>query len=168
MNKPTILLLIVVIAAVMIAGCTTPQPEPQPVPAIVPPTAVVTTPAPPTVPAQLTGTWIVTKMAIRDGTAITYPTTRITLKISTDGTVSGNSGCNNYNGPFTLIGETTPKGKGISIGPLTSTKMFCQAYANQETMYLNILEKAVAYNGDGNQLSITATTGDVLIYQVPA
>jgi hypothetical protein len=35
-------------------------------------------------------------------------------------------------------------------------------------MYMTILEKAMAYNVNGNQLSITATTGDVLIYQTPA
>jgi heat shock protein HslJ len=108
-------------------------------------------------------------MGIQDGTAVIRPdSAEITLTFSTDGTVSGNGGCNNYNGPFTLSGEATPKGKGISIGPLSSTKMFCQAYSEQETTYLNILQKAMAYTMDGNQLSITATTGDVLIYQTPA
>ena len=169
MKKITILLLILVIAAVMMAGCTTPQPAPQPAPATLPPTVVVTTPAPPAVPAQLAGNWVVTTMGIQDGTTVIRPdSTDITLTFFADGTVAGNGGCNNYNGPFTLSGETTPKGKGISIGPLASTKMFCQAYSSQETMYLNILQKAMAYNVDGNQLSITATTGDVLIYQTPA
>jgi heat shock protein HslJ len=107
-------------------------------------------------------------MGIQDGTAVTNPTTQITLMFNADGTVAGNGGCNNYNGPFTLTGATTPKGNGISVGPLVSTKMFCQATSGQETTYLNILGKAMAYNVDGNQLSITATTGDVLIYQVPA
>jgi heat shock protein HslJ len=108
-------------------------------------------------------------MGIQDGTAVIKPqSSDITLSFSADGTVSGNGGCNNYNGPFTLTGQTTPKGNGISIGPLVSTKMFCQEYSDQETTYLNILQKAAAYNVDGVQLSITASTGDVLIYQKPA
>jgi heat shock protein HslJ len=107
-------------------------------------------------------------MGIQDGTAVTDATTEITLKFSDGGTLSGNGGCNNYNGPFTLSGETTSKGKGITIGPLVSTKMFCQEFSSQETTYLNILQKAMAYNVNGDQLSITATTGDVLIYQTPS
>ncbi|MDO9550527.1 MAG: META domain-containing protein [Methanoregula sp.] len=169
MRKFLVLLAFLVIAAVMITGCTTPQPAPQPAPATLPPTTVVMTPAPtPALPAQLAGNWIVTSMGIQDGTAVIKPqSSDITLSFA-DGTVSGNGGCNNYNGPFTLTGQTTPKGNGISIGPLVSTKMFCQEYSDQETMYLNILQKAAAYNVDGVQLSITASTGDVLIYQKPA
>lgn len=170
MKKLLISLVVLVIAAVMIAGCTTSQPAPQPVPtlATMPPTVVVTTAALPTLPTQLAGEWIVTSMGIQDGTAIMTPSSNdITLSFFADGTVAGNGGCNNYNGPFTLTGQTSSKGKGISIGPLVSTKMYCQDFSNQETTYMNILQKATAYNVDGVQLSITATTGDVLIYQRP-
>lgn len=171
MKKTTILFLIFVIAAVMITGCTSTPPtvaqQPTTV-ATMPPTVVVTTPATPAVPVQLAGNWVVTRLGIQDGTAVINPTTQITLTFSPDGTLYGNGGCNNYNGPFTLTGATTPKGMGISIGPLVSTKKVCEYYSQQETMYLNILGKAMAYNVDGNQLSITATTGDVLIYQTPA
>ena len=170
MRKLLILMVCLVIASIMITGCTNTKPAPQPVtvPPTLPPTVVVTTAATPAVPTQLAGNWIVTKMGIQDGTAVTTPTTQITLTVLTDGTLNGNGGCNNYNGPFTVTGVTTPKGKGISIGPLVSTKKYCQDYSNQETMYLNILQKAMAYNVDGVQLSITATTGDVLMYQRPA
>ena len=170
MNKTTVLLLIFVIAAIMTAGCTTQTPAPQPAPATLPPTVVVTTiPSPPAVPAQLAGTWVVTTMGVQDGTAVIRPdSSDITLTFFADGTVAGNGGCNNYNGPFTLTGVTTPKGNGISIGPFASTKMFCQAYSSQETMYLNILHKAMAYTVNGNQLTLTASTGDVLVYQTSA
>jgi heat shock protein HslJ len=171
MRKLLVTVAFLVIATVLIAGCTTPQPAPQPV-TTVPATAIITTPstpATPAVPAELAGKWVVTKMGIQDGTAVIKPDSgEITLTFFADGTVAGNGGCNNYNGPFVLSSETTPKGKGISIGPLVSTKMFCQEYSSQETTYLNILQKAMAYNVNGNQLSITATTGDVLIYQTPA
>jgi heat shock protein HslJ len=169
MRKFLVSLAFLVIVAVLIAGCTTPQPVPQPAPVTIPLTVVVTTPAPPAVPAQLAGNWIVTSMGIQDGGAVIKPASSdITLSFSADGTIAGNGGCNNYNGQYTLTGVTTSIGNGISVGPLTSTKMFCQQYSDQETTYLNILQKAAAYNVDGNQLSITATTGDVLIYQRPA
>lgn len=165
MRKFLPILAFLVIAAVIIAGCTTPQPTPTPAPATSVPTAVVTTSPPQAMPPELAGNWIGTKMGIQDGTTVLNPTTEITLTFYTDGTVAGNGGCNNYNGQYILTGETTLKGKGMSIGSLGSTKMFCQEYSNQETMYLNILQKAMAYNVDNNQLSITASTGDVLIYQ---
>jgi heat shock protein HslJ len=36
-----------------------------------------------------------------------------------DGTLSGNAGCNEYSGPYTVTGNQ------IKIGPLTSTMMAC-------------------------------------------
>lgn len=168
MRKSLVFLAFLVIAAALIAGCTTPaKPAPQPTLATQPPTVMVTTVATPAVPAQLARNWVITSMGIQDGSAVINPAAKITLTIATDGTLSGNGGCNNYNGPFTLSGTTTPKGQGISVGPLVSTKMYCTDYSSQETTYLNILQKAMAYNINGNQLSITASTGDVLIYQTP-
>jgi heat shock protein HslJ len=170
MKKITILLFIMVIAAVILAGCTTPKSAPQPVtvPATLPPTVVVATPAPPVLPAQLTRNWVVTTMAIQDGTAITYPTTEISLTFNPDGSFTGYDGCNNYFGSATLTGTTTPKGNGMTLSNIASSKKYCESLAQQETMYLAILGKTMAYNVNGNQLSMTATTGDVLIYQTPA
>jgi heat shock protein HslJ len=170
MRKFLVLLAFLVIAAVIIAGCTTPKPTPQPVttPATLPPTAVVTTTsAPPAMPAQLTRNWVLTTMAIQDGTAVTHPTTEISLTFNPDGSLTGYDGCNNYFGSTTLTGITTPKGNGMTISNIASSKKYCETLAQQETMYLSILGKTMAYNVNGNQLSMTATTGDVLIYQTP-
>jgi heat shock protein HslJ len=169
MKKITILLFIFVIAAVIIAGCTTPKPTLQPVtaPATLPPTVVVTTPLPPALPAQLTRNWVLTTMGVQDGTGITHPTTEISLTFNPDGSLTGYDGCNNYFGSTTLTGITTPKGNGMTISNIASSKKYCETLAQQETMYLAILGKTMAYNVNGNQLSMTATTGDVLIYQTP-
>ena len=169
MRKFLVLVIFFVIAAVLITGCTTPQSAQKTTPATLPPTVVVsTTPAQPTVPVQLTGNWVLTTMGIQDGTAVTHPTTQITLTFNPDGTLTGYDGCNNYFASFTLTGMTTPKGNGMTISNVGSSKKYCQTLAQQETMYLTILGKVMAYNADGNQLSMTATTGDVLIYQTPA
>jgi heat shock protein HslJ len=107
-------------------------------------------------------------MGIQGGTVVIDPTTDITLTVAADGTLSGYGGCNNYNGPYTVTGKTTEKGYGITIGPLISTQKYCEIYSRQETMYLDILGKSMAYSVNGNKLSITATTGDALIYQTQA
>ena len=168
MKKIAILLFIFIIAAVIIAGCTTPTPAPQPAPATLPPTVIVTaTPAPSALPAQLTRNWVLTTMAIQDGTGVTHPTTEISLTFNPDGSLTGYDGCNNYFGSSTLTGMTTPKGNGMTISNIASSKKYCETLAQQETVYLAILGKTMAYNVDGNQLSMTATTGDVLIYQTP-
>ncbi|MHB8165138.1 MAG: META domain-containing protein [Methanoregula sp.] len=169
MRKLVVLLAFLVIAAVMITGCTSTQPAAQPTPATLPPTVVVTTPAAtPAVPAPLAGDWIVTRMGVQDGTAVTTPITQISLTFMSDGTLTGYDGCNNYYASYAFTGQTTPKGQGISINNVSSSKKYCSTLANQETMYLNILGNVMAYNVDGVQLSMTASTGDVLIYQRPA
>lgn len=167
MRKFLVLITFLVIAAVVITGCTTPKPAPQPVPvpATLTPAVIVTTPAPPTVPVQLTRYWVLTTMGIQDGTAVTHPTTEISLTFNSDGSLTGYDGCNNYFGSFTLTGMTTPKGNGMTISNIASSKKYCETLAQQEAMYLAILGKTMAYNVNGNQLSMTATNGDVLIYQ---
>ncbi len=161
----TSLFLAFVIVTVIVAGCTSPKPVLQPTVTPTPVTPVATTPAQPVVPPALTQNWIVTTMGIQDGTAIANPTAQISLTFNQDGTLAGYGGCNNYNGPFTVTGQTTPKGIGLMVGPLVSTKRYCETYSQQENMYLAILQKAMAYNVDGNQLSITDQTGNVLVYQ---
>jgi heat shock protein HslJ len=167
MRKFLVSLVFFVIAAVMIAGCTTSQPAPAPVPATMPPTAVVTTPAPPLMPPELAGNWILTTIALYGAGSITYPTTDISLNFQADGTLTGYDGCNNYYATYIPTGMTTPKGKGMTISDISMSKKYCATLAEQETTYINVLGKVMAYNVNGNQLSMTATTGDVLIYQTP-
>jgi heat shock protein HslJ len=164
----TSLFLVFVVVTVIVAGCTSPQPVPQPTVTPTPVQPVATTPAPPAVPVALTKNWIVTTMGIQDGTAIANPTAQISLTFNQDWTLAGYGGCNNYNGPFTITGQTTPKGTGLTVGPLVSTMKYCEAYSSQETTYLAILQNAVAYVVDGNQLTITDKTGNVLVYQTQA
>lgn len=159
-----VLLLILVVACTGCTGTTKAPATPVQTPAPVTPA----TTAAPALPAMLAGSWQLTTMAIQGGTAITYPTTAITLSFNADGTIFGNGGCNNYNGPYVLTGATTPKGSGITIGPLASTKMYCQTTSAQESTYLEILGKTAAYVVDGTQLTLTASDGNVLIYQRPS
>jgi len=158
---------LILILAAACAGCTGTTTAPATT-VTTPAPVVVTTAAAPALPAMLAGSWQLTTMAVQGGTAVTYPTAAITLTFNSDGTVFGNGGCNNYNGPYVLTGATTAKGNGIAIGPLSSTKMNCQTTSSQENTYLGILEKAMAYDVDSTQLTLTASDGNVLIYQRPS
>jgi len=44
------------------------------------------------------GKWILTTMAIQEGTVPLQPTTEITLVFNADGSLTGYGGCNNYFG----------------------------------------------------------------------
>jgi len=84
-------------------------------------------------PALTGGDWIVEDIA----GARVVDSTRVSLKFSNDGKLSGSGGCNNYNGAYTLNGDE------ISIGPIASTKKACPpAIMNQETRFFGILQGA--------------------------
>jgi heat shock protein HslJ len=104
-------------------------------------------------------------MGIRGGTVTLTPTVEISLVLNPDGTMSGYDGCNNYFGSAKVTGTTTGSGSGLTLGPIGSTKKYCSAVAEQERQYLNILGKTTAYAVDGGSLTLTATTGDVLVFQ---
>jgi heat shock protein HslJ len=170
MKVLTMGVIIIAILAVVFAGCTSQQ---QTSPATVTPVVtsqpvLPTTTAPPALPSDLAGNWQLTLMGIQGGSAVTVPTTAITLAFGSDVNVSGNGGCNNYFGPYALTGVTTTKGNGVTIGPLGSTKMYCSTTSQQESTYLAILQDTMAYVVDGTQLTLTDKSQNVLIFQRPS
>jgi heat shock protein HslJ len=162
-------LLVFVSAAAILSGCTGQQPAATPAP-----TATVTaTPVPPTdlssaVPPDLAGNWTLTTLGIQGGTAVISPVAEITLWFSPDSTLSGYDGCNNYYATVHLTGITTPQGSGMTLGPVGRSTKYCAGLADQERQYWDILGQTSEYNVDHTQLTLTATTGNVLIYQRPA
>ena len=154
------LIVALIIALVAITGCTNQQPAPQ---TTTPSTATVpVTAAAPAVPADLAQPWTVNVMAVQNGARIVRPTTEITLNIMPTGVIYGYSGCNNYNAVITLSGGMTTKGYAVAVGPITVTKKYCQIYSDQESLYLGILQDAMAYNVNGDKLTITAHDGTAI------
>lgn len=155
---------------IMMAGCTS-QPAPAPVVTPVPtavPTTLNPTPAPvPIADPTLVGTWYLKMIGEQGGTApVQIMSPQITAVFTSQSGIYGFSGCNNYNGQYTLTGQVLPNGKGITIGPLASTLMYCADTANTETTYLQILQAAKSYVVNVNQeLTITDNLGSVLVYQ---
>jgi heat shock protein HslJ len=82
--------------------------------------------------------------------------TEMDIQFGKDGTVSGKSGCNTYNGPYTVTGNQ------IKIGPLASTMMACSDPAgimDQEQQYLAALATAATYQIEGNVLELRTSDG---------
>ncbi len=154
------------VLVVMIAGCTS---IPQVQPATPAPTSsvIVSTPVPtPVSDPTLLGTWNLKSMVLQGGSAFTFPTNlQITATFDKNGNVAGFSGCNNYNAPYTLSGQQLYTGMGMTIGPITSTKKFCEGASDTETTYLQILQNARTYTVNGNGLTITNNLNSMLVYQ---
>jgi heat shock protein HslJ len=164
MNRISVYFVFLLVVAAMAAGCTTPQ-TPAPVATPVPTTDTTPVPVAPPVPESLVGHWTLTTMGIQDGTAVIHPDYGITLTLNPDGSLTGYTGCNNYFGSFTLTGAVTPKGAGMAISDIGMTKMYCAPYAEQEQDYLAILKKTAAFDASATELTLTADTMDVLVYQ---
>jgi heat shock protein HslJ len=82
--------------------------------------------------------------------------TTLTAEFGADGNLSGNSGCNTYNGPFTVTPDQ------IKIGPLATTRMACAEPAGvmeQEALYLAALETAATYKIEGMRLQLRTADG---------
>ena len=77
--------------------------------------------------------------------------TTLTADFGKDGTLSGNSGCNQYTGEFKVTGNQ------ITIGPLASTMMACsepEGVMDQETQYLAAIQSAATYEIEGNVMQL--------------
>jgi heat shock protein HslJ len=82
--------------------------------------------------------------------------THLTANFGQDGNLSGNGGCNQYNGPYKVDGDK------ITIGPLASTMMACEpAVSDQEAQYLAALQTAATYRIEGNRLELRAANGEL-------
>ena len=120
--------------AVLVAACGSSAATPTPAPSA--------TSATPAAPLELAGTsWRLTKYLSPDGAVFTVPAAVTPLAEFTADQVSGNAGCNTFNGPYTLGAGDATAGQAIELGPLMSTKMACQdPMATVETAYLAALD----------------------------
>jgi heat shock protein HslJ len=103
----------------------------------------------------LEGEWLVT--GYNTGTeAVTGPIsgTELTATFTPDGQVSGNAGCNTYNGPYKLDGTS------LTVGPLATTMMACdQAIMDQETQFLTALQTPTTVEPSGATVTLRDASG---------
>jgi heat shock protein HslJ len=77
--------------------------------------------------------------------------TTLTANFGEDGSLSGNSGCNQYTGTYKVDSNQ------ITIGPLASTMMMCsdpEGLMDQEAQFLAALQSAASYEIEGNVLQL--------------
>jgi heat shock protein HslJ len=110
-------------------------------------------------PSALVGEW--QAIAINNGKEAVVSVlndTTVTAIFGADGKLTGNDGCNSYNGTYTIDGDK------ITIGPLATTRMACeQAVMDQETAYLNALAKAATYTLGKDSLELRDVDGALLV-----
>ena len=81
----------------------------------------------------------------------TVATAQPTADFGADGKVSGNAGCNTYNGTYTVTGDN------ITVSPLISTRIACASadITTQEGAFLEALSRATHWSIDQGNLSLT-------------
>ncbi|MFZ1389768.1 MAG: META domain-containing protein [Thiolinea sp.] len=98
-------------------------------------------------------------LSFNNGTAMlsSLNTERFTANFSTDGTVSGFSGCNNYRATYTL-----DRARGtMRVGPIGSTFKMCpdQDLMKEEAGFLNAWRRVGLYGRQGNGMSLFDAQG---------
>ena len=76
------------------------------------------------------------------------------IDFDNEGRMSGNVGCNNFGGAYTVDGDM------IEFGPVMTTEMFCEAVADQESGTFATLQGTVSFELNGNLLTITSADGN--------
>lgn len=106
--------------------------------------------------------WVLQSYNNGQGALITpAAATPIDLNMNSDGTYSGSSGCNQYNGQY----ESSESA--LSFSPPATTRMACdENVMSAETTYLNLLTAIAGYEVQGNILLLRDASGQVtLIYR---
>jgi heat shock protein HslJ len=153
-KKHLLILLATLLALIALAACTAPtstQPATQPEA----PTGHAQ-PDPPAGQPGLSGTkWILTELNGAAPIAGHVPT----LEFGADGQASGNGGCNQYFGGYTIDGET------LNFGQLGSTMMGCEEpVMQQEISFLQTLGTAAIFTAAGDTLTITTAADATLVF----
>lgn len=98
--------------------------------------------------------WRLTQYLGPAGTAVSVPQAISASATFSDGVVSGNAGCNDYTGSYTVDGDT------LTIGPLAVTKKACgPAETAVETVFLAAMGRVVTYTVGGGSLELKTADG---------
>ncbi|WP_317137323.1 META domain-containing protein [Methanochimaera problematica] len=109
-------------------------------------------------PPKIAGTWHLRSYTSKGENMTVVSESPLTAVFGSDGSLSGYAGCNNYNGNWEEKDEV------LTIGPLISTKMYCEDTMEQETLFLEILQNSMEYMIEGDKLTIKDKDGNELIF----
>ena len=104
--------------------------------------------------ATLAGTtWTVTSV----GGSFVDATNPPTMDFGADGTLSGTTGCNQYNGSYTVDGN------GLTVGTLSMTMMLCEGpIGDGEALFSPAIQGATTWAIDASGNLLLSGAGDVL------
>jgi len=112
-------------------------------------------------PAQLSdGPWQLISFNNGNGMESNQTTAKIVVTFGADGKVSGNAGCNNFNGAYEVDGDK------ITVGPLAATEMACaepEGVMDTENAFLQALNNAATFTITGDALTIFDKDGSKLL-----
>ncbi len=89
---------------------------------------------------------------------VPLPNTSITLAFAANNTLSGNAGCNTYNGGYTVSGNN------LRVSGVTTTLKTCgEEIDGQERQYLQALQSAAFFELSGSQLIVRDASGQEVL-----
>jgi heat shock protein HslJ len=113
----------------------------------------------------LFGIWNLTEIKLVNATpTIDLTNANITINITEQGSISGNSGCNRYFGSYNLTSANLSTGSGITISSVGSTMMYCDKNMEIEQTFLKILESVKSYNVEEKSLLLADDIGNALSF----
>ncbi len=139
-------LLVIVVACVIAAGCT----------------SGTSTPGTAT---GLTGTsWTLDSYLAGNGTLVpVLPETEISARFDDDGKVTGSAGCNGYGGDYRLDGTA------LSVSSVAQTLKLCtepEGIMEQEARFIDLLGSSAGYRIENDRLVITDAEGTEVLFFV--
>jgi heat shock protein HslJ len=139
MQKRMMILVAALVVAIVLAACAAP-----------------TQPNSSAEQPSLSGTtWTLTEL----NGAVPLPGHVPTLEFGTDGQATGNSGCNQYFGSYTVNDDT------LNFGQLGSTMMGCEEpVMQQEMIFLETLGTSAIFTINGDTLTITTAADATLVF----
>ncbi len=142
------LFVLVAALAVLAAACGTASTEST----TTAPAATSTTGAP--APAELNGTWILVSVTLNTRMISVAEEFGANIELS-NGTITGNGGCNSLSGTYTADANT------IAVGALTMTEIGCPGALELETTFVGLLTRADSYSIENGVLILRAGTEEL-------
>lgn len=107
-------------------------------------------------------TWQLAALAV-EGEMVAVPEGIVVTLTLADGAASGNGGCNEYRGSYTLDGSE------LTLGDVASTKMLCEGSAGEvESAYFANLASVSSWSSNGGQLTLGDADGNAVLTFEPA
>lgn len=114
--------------------------------------------------ASYLGSWVVAGFDMGNGSMVApVAGSSLTAVIDVSGSIEGSTGCNSYNGPYTVDGWA------MTIGPLAMTRAACSdELGTQEQQFVAALQTVTSWAADGVGIVLRGADGQSKVTLAPA